>query len=67
MPLPGVSIKIASDGEIMLRGGIITVGYWQNDAATAEAIDAEGWLHTGDLGSLDDEGFLRVTGCGPTR
>ncbi len=62
MPLPGVSIKIASDGEILLRGGIITVGYWQNEAATAEAIDAEGWLHTGDLGSLDDEGFLRVTG-----
>ncbi len=61
-PLPGVSVKIANDSEILMRGSIITVGYWQNEAATAEAFDAEGWLHTGDLGSLDDEGFLRVTG-----
>ncbi|HEY7323611.1 MAG TPA: AMP-dependent synthetase/ligase [Streptosporangiaceae bacterium] len=61
-PLPGVSARIAEDGEVLLRGGIITIGYWRNDAATKEAIDAEGWLHTGDLGSLDDEGFLRVTG-----
>ena len=61
-PLPGVSVKIANDSEILMRGNIITVGYWQNEAATAEAIDAEGWLHTGDLGSLDDQGFLRVTG-----
>ncbi len=61
-PLPGVSVKIAPDGEILLRGGIITVGYWHNETATSEAIDAAGWLRTGDLGSLDDEGFLRVTG-----
>jgi len=61
-PLPGVSARIAEDGEILLRGGIMFVGYWQNEAATAETADAEGWLHTGDLGSLDDEGFLRVTG-----
>jgi long-chain acyl-CoA synthetase len=61
-PLPGVSVKIANDGEILMRGTIITAGYWQNQAATAEAFDADGWLHTGDLGSLDDEGFLRVTG-----
>jgi long-chain acyl-CoA synthetase len=62
LPLPGTSAKIAEDGEILLRGSIICGGYWQNEAATAETIDADGWLHTGDLGSLDDEGFLRVTG-----
>jgi long-chain acyl-CoA synthetase len=61
-PLPGVSARIADDDEILLRGGIIFAGYWQNDAATKEALDDDGWLHTGDLGSLDDEGFLRVTG-----
>jgi long-chain acyl-CoA synthetase len=61
-PLPGVSARIADDGEILLRGGIIFAGYWQNEAATTETLDTEGWLHTGDLGSLDDEGFLRVTG-----
>jgi long-chain acyl-CoA synthetase len=61
-PLSGVSTRIADDGEILLRGGIIFAGYWHNEAATAETMDAEGWLHTGDLGSLDDEGFLRVTG-----
>ncbi len=61
-PLPGVSAKIADDGEILLRGGIIFGSYWQNPDATAEALDSDGWLHTGDLGSLDEEGFLRVTG-----
>jgi long-chain acyl-CoA synthetase len=61
-PLPGVSARIADDGEILLRGGIIFTKYWHNEAATAETLDTEGWLHTGDLGSLDDEGFLRVTG-----
>jgi long-chain acyl-CoA synthetase len=61
-PLPGVSARIAEDGELLLRGGVITIGYWQNPAATKEAIDSDGWLRTGDLGALDDEGFLRVTG-----
>jgi long-chain acyl-CoA synthetase len=61
-PLPGVSIKIAEDGEILLRGSLISAGYWRNEAATQEAIDTDGWLRTGDLGGLDDEGFLRVTG-----
>jgi long-chain acyl-CoA synthetase len=61
-PLPGVSAKVAEDGEILLRGAVITIGYWQNPAATKETIDAEGWLHSGDLGSLDEEGFLRITG-----
>jgi long-chain acyl-CoA synthetase len=61
-PLPGVSARIADDGEILLRGGIIFAGYWRNEAGTKEVLDADGWLHTGDLGTLDDEGFLRVTG-----
>ncbi len=62
LPLPGVAIRIADDGEILLRGPNIFLGYWHNDPATAEALDGDGWLHSGDVGSLDDEGFLRVTG-----
>src|SRR5580692_3609476 len=61
-PLPGVAIKIADDGEILLRGPNVFPGYWHNDAATAEVLDSEGWFGTGDVGSLDEEGFLRVTG-----
>ena len=61
-PLPGVALRIADDSEILMRGGIIFAGYWQNEAATTETVDTEGWLHTGDLGSLDEAGFLRVTG-----
>jgi long-chain acyl-CoA synthetase len=61
-PLPGVAIKIADDGEILLRGPNVFPGYWHNDAATAEVLDPEGWFGTGDVGSLDEEGFLQVTG-----
>jgi long-chain acyl-CoA synthetase len=61
-PLPGVSLRIADDGEILIKGPNVFAGYWQNKAATAETLDGDGWLATGDLGELDDEGFLRVTG-----
>jgi len=62
MPLPGVSVRIADDGEIMLSGPNIFAGYWRNPDATADVLDSDGWLRTGDIGDLDDEGFLRVTG-----
>jgi len=61
-PLPGVGIKIAEDGEILIKGGIVFPGYWQNEAATAETSAEEGWFRTGDLGELDEEGFLTITG-----
>jgi long-chain acyl-CoA synthetase len=61
-PVPGVSVRIADDGEILLKGSIIFASYWNNPQATSETLDADGWLRTGDLGSLDDEGFLQVTG-----
>jgi len=60
-PLPGASVRIAEDGEILLKGGNIFVGYYNNDEATADSFDEDGWFRSGDLGKLDD-GFLRITG-----
>ena len=60
--LPGVELRIAEDGEILLRGRSMTRGYLRQPEQTAELLDAEGWLHTGDLGSMDGEGYLRITG-----
>jgi len=64
LPLPGVELRLdgGHEGEVMLRGPNVFAGYWRNPDATAEAIDASGWFHTGDLGSYDERGYLRIEG-----
>ena len=59
--LPGVEVKIAADGEICFRGGNVFKGYFKNPQATAEVLEADGWMHSGDVGVLDGEGFLKIT------
>ena len=61
-PLGGTAVRVADDGELLVRGGQVLSGYWHDDEATGEALDPDGWLATGDLGEIDDEGFVRVTG-----
>ncbi|MBN8609411.1 MAG: long-chain fatty acid--CoA ligase [Deltaproteobacteria bacterium] len=62
IPLPGVDVRIAEDGEIMVRGKNVFLGYFKDEEATKATLTSDGWLHTGDLGKVDDDGFLWITG-----
>ncbi len=61
-PMPGTAVRVAEDGELLFRGGQVFAGYWDDEQATAEALESDGWLHSGDVGEVDDEGFVRITG-----
>ena len=62
VPLPGNAVRVAEDGELEVKGVCVFEGYWNNPEATAEAFTSDGWFRTGDLGSLDDEGYITITG-----
>jgi long-chain acyl-CoA synthetase len=61
-PIPGTTIKIAEDGEVLIKGPIVMRGYWQNDQANSEAFEGDHWFRSGDLGRLDENGFLYIVG-----
>ncbi|MEZ6075558.1 MAG: long-chain fatty acid--CoA ligase [Pirellulaceae bacterium] len=58
--VPGVEVKLASDGEVLVRGSIVMKGYWQRPEETAKVLDSDGWYHTGDIGTLDEDGYLSI-------
>ncbi len=62
LPQPGVELRLSDAGEVCLRSELLMDGYFENETATAAALDADGWYHTGDLGALDDEGYLSIVG-----
>jgi acyl-CoA synthetase (AMP-forming)/AMP-acid ligase II len=62
LPQPGVELRLTDEGEVCLRGELLMDGYFENPEATAEALDGDGWYHSGDLGVLDDEGYLSIVG-----
>jgi long-chain acyl-CoA synthetase len=59
-PMPGIEVRALDDGELLVRGGSVTPGYFGDPDATAEAIDAEGWMHTGDIGRIDEDGYVTI-------
>ena len=61
-PLPGTAVRVADDGELLFKGGQVFSGYWNNERDTAEVLLRDGWFHTGDVGEVDEEGFVRITG-----